>query len=131
MKNVTAMLMFGGVLAVAPAVARADDNQPQILQSSAGARSGADRLGGINMTAPAHASTGTGQSPEALSTDDTRKEQPRNPAVVGPPVPRPPKQSSATNVAPPNEQPTVRSPTYQSPDQSSDQPSDQPSTEHN
>lgn len=82
------MLLFGGMLAVAPAVARADDNSPQILDSSAGARSGANRMGGPTMTAPPHAWVGVGQSPNALSTDDTRKEKPRNPAEVGPPVPR-------------------------------------------
>ena len=40
------------------------------------------------MTAPPHAWVGVGQSPNALSTDDTRKQKPRNPAEVGPPVPR-------------------------------------------
>jgi len=84
-------------LAIAvPAVASADQDQPQILDTSAGARSGADRLGGVTMTAPAHASTAVGQSPQALSSDDTRREHPRNPAVVGPAVPRQPKQPQAT-----------------------------------
>jgi hypothetical protein len=90
MKNVTAALWLGVIVAAAPAAAFADDNgqQPQILNSSAGAVSGANRLGGATITSPPHAWTATGQSPEALSTDDTRKEHPRNPAVVGPPVPR-------------------------------------------
>jgi hypothetical protein len=115
MKNVTAMLLFGGMLAVAPAVARADDNPPQILDSSAGARSGADRMGGATMTAPPHAWVGVGQSPNALSTDDTRKTKPRNPAEVGPPVPR---QAKVLPAAPPkseNDQPAAE----QSADQSS------------
>jgi hypothetical protein len=86
MKKVTAALCLGAIISTAPVAAFADDDS--ILNSSAGARSGADRLGGATMTSPPHAWTATGQSPEALSTDDTRKEQPRNPAVVGPPVPR-------------------------------------------
>ena len=88
MKNVTAAFWLGVMVAAAPAAAFADDNQPQILNSSAGAVSGANRMGGPTMTAPPHAWTATGQSPEALSTSDTRKESPRNPAVVGPAVPR-------------------------------------------
>jgi hypothetical protein len=90
MKSVTAALWLGVLVAAAPVAAFADDNnqEPQILNSSAGAVSGADRLGGATMTSPPHAWTATGQSSESLSTDDTRKEHPRNPAVVGPPVPR-------------------------------------------
>jgi hypothetical protein len=88
MKIVTAALWFSVTAAVVPAAAFADDSQPQILNSSAGAVSGADRLGGATMTSPPHAWTATGQSPEAISTDDTKKESPRNPSVVGPPVPR-------------------------------------------
>jgi hypothetical protein len=90
MKNVTAAFWLGVMIAAAPAVAFADDSQPQpqILNSSAGAVSGANRMGGPTMTSPPHAWTATGQSPEALSTDDTRRESPRNPSVVGPPVPR-------------------------------------------
>jgi hypothetical protein len=86
MKMVTTALWLTLAVSVGPAVAFADDDS--ILNSSAGARSGADRLGGATMTSPPHAWTATGQSPQALSTDDTRKEHPRNPAVVGPPVPR-------------------------------------------
>ena len=82
-----------------PAAAHADE--PQILDSSAGARSGADRIGGVMMTAPAHASTACGQSPSSLSTDDTKKEHPRNRAVVGPPVPR--KAQSLPEPPPPPE----------------------------
>jgi hypothetical protein len=102
MKHVTAALWLGLVVAAVPAAAFADDDEPQILDSSAGARSGANRLGGPTMTSPPHAWVGVGQSPEAISTDDTRKEKPRNPAVVGPPVPRQAKQlpSEAKTTAP-------------------------------
>ncbi|HVZ88005.1 MAG TPA: hypothetical protein VHG72_13625 [Polyangia bacterium] len=87
MRHLRTFLWMSALAIAVPAVASADENQPQILDTSAGARSGAERVGGVTMTAPAHASTAVGQSPEALSTDDTRREHPRNPAVVGPPVP--------------------------------------------
>ena len=48
MKKVTAALWLGVIVAAAPVAAFADDSQPQILNSSAGAVSGADRLGGAN-----------------------------------------------------------------------------------
>jgi hypothetical protein len=108
MKLITTALWFSLAVSVGPAVAFADDDS--ILNSSAGARSGADRLGGATMTSPPHAWTATGQSPEALSTDDTRKEQPRNPAVVGPPVPRratpPTPQAQPATDQPKADQPT-------------------------
>ena len=88
MKNVTAALWLGLSVSVVSAAAFADDNQPQILNSSAGAVSGANRLGGPTNTSPLHAWTTVGQSPEAISTTDTKKEVPRNPAIVGPAVPR-------------------------------------------
>lgn len=88
MKKVTAALWLGLSVSVVSAAAYADDTQPQILNSSAGAVSGANRLGGATNTSPMHAWTTVGQSPEALSTDDTKKEKPRNPSIVGPPVPR-------------------------------------------
>jgi hypothetical protein len=110
MKNVTAALWLGVMVAAAPAAAFADDNQPQILNSSAGAVSGANRMGGATMTSPPHAWTATGQSPEALSTDDTRKEHPRNPAVVGPPVPRHATLPAETRAQPATEQPATEQP---------------------
>jgi len=127
MKNVTAALWLGVMVAAAPAAAFADDNQPQILNSSAGAVSGANRLGGATITSPPHAWTATGQSPEALSTDDTRKEHPRNPAVVGPPVPRhvtvPQLQAEPPGAKSPSEQPASEQP-------ATDQPAtDQPATD--
>jgi hypothetical protein len=88
MKNVTAALCFGMLAAAAPAAAFAEDNQPEILNSSAGAVSGADRLGGVTITAPPHAWTPTGQSAQQLSITDIQKEHPRNRHIVGPPVPR-------------------------------------------
>jgi hypothetical protein len=90
MLKMTAALWLGLSVAVIPVAAFADDDS--ILNSSAGARSGADRLGGATMTSPPHASTATGQKPEQLNADNVRKETPRNPAVVGPPVPRQAKQ---------------------------------------
>jgi hypothetical protein len=103
------------VIAAVPAAAFADDNQPQILDSSAGARSGANRLGGPTLTSPPHAWVGVGQSPDAISTDDTRREKPRNPAVVGPPVPGHAKQlpPAAKTTAP---EPTDQSQSNQSTD---------------
>ena len=76
------------MVAAAPAAAFADDNQPEILNSSAGAVSGADRLGGATITAPPHAWTPTGQSAQQLSITDIQKEHPRNRHIVGPAVPR-------------------------------------------
>jgi hypothetical protein len=80
-------MCFGVLVAAAPVAAFADD-QPEILNSSAGAVSGADRLGGATITAPPHAWTPTGQSAQQLSITDIKKEQPRNRHIVGPPVPR-------------------------------------------
>jgi hypothetical protein len=119
MRKVTAALLLSGMVAGAPAVVRADDKPTQILQSSAGGLSGADRMGGPTMTSPPHAWVGVGQSPDALSTDDTRKEKPRNPAVVGPPVPRQAKVLPSQETAaappksnpPPSDQPTNDQPT--------------------
>ena len=80
-------MCFGVLVAAAPVAVFADD-QPEILNSSAGAVSGADRLGGATITAPPHAWTPTGQSAQQLSITDIKKEQPRNRHIVGPPVPR-------------------------------------------
>ena len=96
MRHLRTFLWMGALAIAVPAVASADQDQPEVLDTSAGARSGADRMGGITMTAPPHASTAVGQSPQALSSDDTRREHPRNPAVVGPAVPRRPQQSQPT-----------------------------------
>ena len=87
MKNVTAALWFSVIVVAAPAVAFADD-QPEILNNSAGAVSGANRLGGPTITSPPHAWTPTGQSAQQLSITDIQKEHPRNRHIVGPPVPR-------------------------------------------
>ena len=116
MKKLTAALWLGVMAVAVPVAAFADDDS--ILNSSAGARSGADRLGGATMTSPPHAWTATGQSPQALSTDDTRKEAPRNPSVVGPPVPR-----HATQPPAPPPQPQAQPQTDQS---QTIAPSDQP-----
>ena len=88
MKIVTAALWLGGIVAAIPAVAFADDNQPEILNSSAGAVSGANRLGGPTITSPPHAWTPTGQDAQQLSITDIQKDHPRNRHVVGPAVPR-------------------------------------------
>ena len=88
MKNVTAALWLGVMVAAAPVAAFADDDSPQILNNSAGAVSGANRLGGPTITSPPHAWTPTGQDPRQLNINDIEKEHPRNPHVVGPPVPR-------------------------------------------
>ena len=115
MKNVTAALWLGVIVAAAPAAAFADDNQPQILNSSAGAVSGADRLGGPTITAPPHAWTPTGQNSQQLSTTDVQKEHPRNPSIVGPPVPR---HTTLPPAPPPQAQPqTDQSQTVQPSDQ--------------
>src|SRR5580698_8888252 len=87
MKNVTAALWFSVFVVAAPVAAFADD-QPEILNNSAGAVSGADRLGGPTITAPPHAWTPTGQDAQQLSITDIKKERPRNQHIVGPPVPR-------------------------------------------
>jgi hypothetical protein len=88
MKIVTAALWLGGIVAAVPAAAFADDNQPEILNSSAGAVSGANRLGGPTITSPPHAWTPTGQDAQQLNITDIQKEHPRNRHVVGPAVPR-------------------------------------------
>jgi hypothetical protein len=87
MKKLTAALWFSAIAGLASAAARGDE-APYILNSSAGAQSGANRLGSTNINLPPHAWTAVGQKPDALSTDDVKKEHPRNRAVVGPPVPR-------------------------------------------
>jgi hypothetical protein len=91
MKKRTAAWWFSAMVGLLPAaVARADDQaqENQMLDQSAGARSGADRLGGATMTSPPHAWTATGQNAQPLSSDDLKKEHPRNRSVVGPPVPK-------------------------------------------
>jgi hypothetical protein len=84
MKKLTAALCLGAMVGLGPVVARADDNTPDVLDTSAAARSGAERMGGVNVTAPPHASKATGQESTSFSTSDTKKETPRNPAVNGP-----------------------------------------------
>ena len=127
MKNVTAALCLGVLVGVAPAAVFADDNQPEILNSSAGAVSGANRLGGPTITAPPHAWTPTGQDAQQLSITDIRKEHPRNQHIVGPPVPRnmtlpvpqaqPQGAKSAPAVEPPaSEPPKAQEPPLQSTD---------------
>jgi hypothetical protein len=105
MKKRTTAWWLSAVVGLLPAaVARADD-QPQenhILNQSAAARSGADRLGGATMTSPPHAWTATGQKSQPLTSDDLTKEHPRNRAVVGPPVPR---QAKAIPQPPPPPEP--------------------------
>ena len=119
MKKVTAALWLGLSVSVVSAAALADDNQPQILNSSAGAVSGANRLGGATNTSPMHAWTTVGQSPEALSTDDTKKEKPRNPSIVGPAVPRhatlPAEQAQPQAQKPQSEQPATEQPATEQP----------------
>lgn len=114
MKKLTAALWLGLSASVVSAAALADDSQPQILNSSAGAVSGANRLGGATNTSPMHAWTTVGQSPEALSTDDTKKETPRNPSIVGPAVPRratlPAEQAQPQAQQPQNGQPSTGQP---------------------
>ena len=114
MKNVTAALWLGLSVSVVSAAAFADDDQPQILNSSAGAVSGANRLGGATNTSPLHAWTTVGQSPEAISTSDTKKEFPRNPSIVGPAVPRhatlPAEQAQPQSQKSQGEQPATEQP---------------------
>lgn len=127
MKNVTAALWLGVMVAAAPVAAFAEGNQPEILNSSAGAVSGADRLGGATITAPPHAWTPTGQSAQQLSITDIQKEHPRNRHIVGPPVPRnvtlpvPQAQPQGEPAAPATVQPAPEPPkTEQAPMQSTD-----------
>jgi hypothetical protein len=119
MKNVTAALCLGVLVAAAPVAVFADD-QPEILNNSAGAVSGADRLGGATITAPPHAWTPTGQSAQQLSITDIQKEHPRNRHIVGPPVPRnvtlpPQTQPQAEKAAPAVEQPAPEQPKTEQP----------------
>jgi hypothetical protein len=88
MKNVTAALWLGVIVAAAPVAAFADDTTPEIMNKSAGAVSGADRLGGPTITSPPHAWTPTGQDSQQLNITDIQKEHPRNRHIVGPAVPR-------------------------------------------
>ena len=118
MRNVTAALWFSVIVVAAPAAAFADD-QPEILNSSAGAVSGANRLGGPTITAPPHAWTPTGQSGQQLSITDIQKEHPRNRHLVGPPVPRnvtlPVPQAQPQTEAPATEQPATEQPKTEPP----------------
>jgi hypothetical protein len=125
MKNVTAALWFSVFVVAAPVAAFADD-QPEILNNSAGAVSGADRLGGPTITAPPHAWTPTGQDAQQLSITDIKKEHPRNQHIVGPPVPRnmtlpapqaQPQSETSAPVAPP---PATEQPKTEPPLQSTD-----------
>jgi hypothetical protein len=86
MKKLTATLCLGAMVGLGSLTARADE-APYKLNSSAAAQSGANRLGAATTSSPPHAWTATGQKPDAISSDDTKKEHPRNRAVVGPPVP--------------------------------------------
>ena len=122
MKIVTAALWFGVMVAVGPAAAFAEDKQPEILNNSAGAVSGADRLGGPTITAPPHAWTPTGQDAQQLSITDIQREHPRNPHLVGPPVPRnvtlplqPQAQPQSEKAAPATEQPAIEQPATEQP----------------
>lgn len=125
MRNVTAALWFSVIVVAAPVAAFADD-QPEILNSSAGAVSGADRLGGATITSPPHAWTPTGQSAQQLSITDIQKEHPRNRHIVGPPVPRnvtlPPAQAQpqSETSAPATVQPATAPPKTEPPIQSTD-----------
>ncbi len=118
-------MWFSVIVVAAPAAAFADD-QPEILNSSAGAVSGADRLGGPTITAPPHAWTPTGQSAQQLSITDIQKEHPRNRHIVGPPVPRnatlplPQAQPQGEKAAPATEQPATEPPKTEPPMQSTD-----------
>ena len=120
MKNVAAALWLGVTVALVPVAAFADGNQPQILNSSAGAVSGANRLGGPTITAPPHAWTPTGQSSQALSITDLQKEHPRNPSVVGPPVPRQATLPAETQAQPQGEKSQTEQPATEQP--ATDQP---------
>ena len=85
MKRIRLILGFCTSVTAISAVALAEVDKTDVLQTSGAARSGADRAGGPEMTAPPHASTATGQQPNQLSTDDTRKtKHARNRSVVGP-----------------------------------------------
>ncbi len=123
MKNVTAGLCLGLMVAAAPAAAFADEAEPQVVNRSAGAVSGADRLGGPTITAPPHAWKATGQDPRQLSITDIQKEHPRNPHVVGPPVPR-----HATLPPAPPPKPQVQ-PQSEDDAPQTVQPSEQPATD--
>jgi hypothetical protein len=84
MRNVQAILWFSAMVSVVPVAALAEGNGRDVTQAPA-ARNGAERVGGVEMTSPVHASTATGQSANALSSDDTRRSRhPRNRAVLGP-----------------------------------------------
>jgi hypothetical protein len=89
------LILGSCALAVAiSGLASAGEDKPDVLQSSAAARSGAGRAGGPEMTSPPHASTATGQQPDHLSADDTRHtKHPRNRAVVGPQPSKPKAQA--------------------------------------
>ncbi len=108
MKKLTAALWFSAITGLASAAARADE-APYILNSSAGAQSGADRLGSANISSPPHAWTAVGQKPEAISREDVQKEHPRNRAVVGPPVPRDAKVITQPPPPPPEPKPDTTS----------------------
>jgi len=108
MKKLTAALWFSALAGLASSAARADE-APYILNSSAAAQSGADRLGSANIASPPHAWTAVGQKPDALSREDVQKEHPRNRAVVGPPVPRNAKVITAPPAPPPEPQPDTSS----------------------
>jgi hypothetical protein len=120
MRNVTAGLWFSVIVVAVPAAAFADD-QPEILNSSAGAVSGANRLGGPTITSPPHAWTPTGQSAQQISITDIQKEHPRNRHIVGPPVPRnvtlppPQAQPQGETSAPAVEQPAPQPPKAEPP----------------
>jgi hypothetical protein len=119
MKNVTAALCLGVLVAAAPVAAFADD-QPEILNNSAGAVSGADRLGGPTITAPPHAWTPTGQDSQQLSITDIKKEHPRNQHIVGPPVPR------NVTLPPPQAQPQSEQSAPAAPPPATEQPKTEP-----
>lgn len=95
MRNLRLIVGFCATVSASSAVALAEGvDKPDVLQTSGAARNGAERAGGLEMSAPPHASTATGQQSTQLSTTDTqRTKHPRNRSVIGP---RPsPKQKSA------------------------------------
>lgn len=84
MRHLRLIVGFCVTVSATSAVALADVEKPDVLQTSGAARSGAERAGGLEMTSPPHASTATGQQSTQLSTADTRRtKHPRNRSVVG------------------------------------------------
>jgi hypothetical protein len=86
MRQTSLIWGFSALASLSAGVASADGDKSDVLSSGGAAQNGAQRVGGAEMTAPPHASTATGQQPDKLNTDDTRRaKHPRNRSVVGPP----------------------------------------------